>query len=244
MLSIITPFYKGSEHLYKMKRISKWAELNPSVEYIVVDDGTPEIDLNYKSLSEHLGISCIRQENSGPAAARKKGLEYSRGDFIYFLDCDDMPDLSLMDKLVCDIGLQKYSKNDMIVISDQDGYLSRYKAVFFLIAGVFNIKIAPSSVVVSRDIVSSTQFFSLSWGEDIPWLLGMIYQSNRIVLMGGDVERYFSDDTRGVSYSFKQVCVLTKTIFNFSSIGFFGKTLSLIVFFRFFLSYLVKKVKL
>ena len=58
------------------------------LEIIVVDDGstdhTPSIVQRYSGR-----IVCIRQSNAGPAAARNRGIEVARGQYVAFLDSDD-----------------------------------------------------------------------------------------------------------------------------------------------------------
>jgi glycosyltransferase involved in cell wall biosynthesis len=59
------------------------------VEVVVVDDGstdqTPEVLQNYGN-----AIVTVLQDNAGPAAARNRGIQESRGDLIAFLDSDDL----------------------------------------------------------------------------------------------------------------------------------------------------------
>jgi len=58
-------------------------------ELIIIDDGstdgsTAEIPLNDKR------IRLLQKENAGPAAARNRGIRKARGEFITFLDADDV----------------------------------------------------------------------------------------------------------------------------------------------------------
>jgi glycosyltransferase involved in cell wall biosynthesis len=60
-----------------------------SLEIIIVDDGSTD---GTPCLIESLGtgIKTSRQTNQGPAAARNSGLALAKGEFIAFLDADDL----------------------------------------------------------------------------------------------------------------------------------------------------------
>ena len=63
------------------------AQKDVDLECIVVDDGST--DGTRESL-EGLPIRCIRQVNRGPAAARNRGIAEANGEFLAFLDSDDL----------------------------------------------------------------------------------------------------------------------------------------------------------
>lgn len=65
------------------------AQNYPNIEIIVVDDGSeaPAGDA-VRALGED--IVFIRQENGGPASARNRGLSAATGEWIAFLDADDL----------------------------------------------------------------------------------------------------------------------------------------------------------
>ena len=60
-----------------------------AVEIIVVDDGSTD---DTPAVAARLGdaIRYIRQENQGLSAARNTGLRAASGEFVAFLDADDL----------------------------------------------------------------------------------------------------------------------------------------------------------
>jgi GT2 family glycosyltransferase len=61
-------------------------------EVIVVDDGSAEpVDTAVALFRNRLNVSVVRQENSGPAAARNRGVEHARGAWLAFTDDDCLP---------------------------------------------------------------------------------------------------------------------------------------------------------
>ncbi|MHC5070115.1 MAG: glycosyltransferase family 2 protein [Planctomycetota bacterium] len=60
-------------------------------ELVVVDDGSTD---GTAELVTGLGVRCVRQENSGPAAARNHGVRETAAPLLAFLDADDrfLPD--------------------------------------------------------------------------------------------------------------------------------------------------------
>ena len=87
-VSIIIPAYNHARFL-RAAIESALRQTRPALEVIVVDDGstdeTPEILTRFDDR-----ISVRRQENRGPAAARNAGISAARGDFLLFLDSDDV----------------------------------------------------------------------------------------------------------------------------------------------------------
>ena len=86
-LSVIIPVYNAERHIADAVR-SILSECYPSLEIIAVDDGSTDGSAEIlKSFSE---VTYYKQANSGPAAARNLGIRMSKGDFILFLDADDL----------------------------------------------------------------------------------------------------------------------------------------------------------
>lgn len=88
LASIIIPTYNRSELLTEALG-SALSQTYSDLEIIVVDDGstddTPQVLCRYRDR-----IRVVHQENRGLPAARNVGLQVSHGDFITFLDSDDL----------------------------------------------------------------------------------------------------------------------------------------------------------
>lgn len=86
-VSIIIPCYNSE--LWIEQCIKSALDQDVNKEIIVIDDGsidkTPEILIKYSDQ-----IKIIRQKNSGVSTARKNGLVASSGEYIKFLDSDDL----------------------------------------------------------------------------------------------------------------------------------------------------------
>jgi glycosyltransferase involved in cell wall biosynthesis len=83
MISIIIPAHNGTEFLASALA-SIESQQFPDKEIVVVDDGSSE------SLMPPDYVRCFRQHQQGPAAARNRGIRESRGEFLAFLDIDDL----------------------------------------------------------------------------------------------------------------------------------------------------------
>lgn len=90
-LSVIIPYYNADRFIGGMLDSLLDQDLGAGeYEIIVVDDGSKEDPVTLKRyVAEHPQIVYLRQENAGPSAARNRGLEMARGDWIYFCDADD-----------------------------------------------------------------------------------------------------------------------------------------------------------
>lgn len=91
LFSIIVPVYKVQEYLCQCID-SILTQSYSSFELILVDDGSPdrcpEICDEYASKDKRIKV--IHQENKGLSAARNTGLKNISGDYIVFVDSDDL----------------------------------------------------------------------------------------------------------------------------------------------------------
>lgn len=86
-LSIIIPAYNAEPYLGELlERLKNQIPVRGnSVEVIVVDDGSSQ-PVSYAAI----WLKVYHQENQGCASARNHGIDKARGDYIAFIDADDM----------------------------------------------------------------------------------------------------------------------------------------------------------
>ena len=87
LVSVVVPVYNGEAFLRETLD-SVFAQDYDPIEVIVVDDGSTDgsarIAQSYSDVRYHW------QENAGPAAARNRGIEVAQGEFVAFVDSDDI----------------------------------------------------------------------------------------------------------------------------------------------------------
>ncbi len=92
LISIVIPVYNRSNLIFNSLE-SVGAQSHKNIELTVVDDGSTDHTLavieEWRRKNSHIQVNCIRQEKLGANAARNRGIEEARGDFIAFLDSDD-----------------------------------------------------------------------------------------------------------------------------------------------------------
>lgn len=90
LVSIVIPSYNASRYI-KEAVDSALAQTYRNIEIIVVDDGST--DDTREVLGQCIATGKIRyiyQENRGLASARNTGIKNAKGDYIAFLDADDL----------------------------------------------------------------------------------------------------------------------------------------------------------
>lgn len=89
LVSILIPAY-NSEAWIADTLLSAIAQTWPNKEIIVVDDGSTDQTLKIARQFESKILRVVAQPNQGAAAARNLAFSLSHGDFIQWLDADDL----------------------------------------------------------------------------------------------------------------------------------------------------------
>ena len=83
-LSIIIPAYNAEPYINELIDCLE-SQINNDVEVIVVDDGSKK---PFKTDKEWVNV--YRKRNGGVSSARNMGIEKSIGEYISFIDADDL----------------------------------------------------------------------------------------------------------------------------------------------------------
>jgi glycosyltransferase involved in cell wall biosynthesis len=89
LVSIIIPCNNAAPWLAQTLE-SALAQTWPEKEIFLIDDGSTDRSLEIACSFEARGVRVLRQSNRGAAAARNAGLAVARGDYLQFLDADDL----------------------------------------------------------------------------------------------------------------------------------------------------------
>lgn len=124
--SFIIPIYNGEKFINKTVREIGQTNLE-DYEVILVNDGsTDNSEFICDTLAkENKKIHCIHQRNHGVSSARNNGLKAATGEYVLFLDADDMLETRRLSKLLEEI--EKTKGIDMAIFGISFDYYYRGK---------------------------------------------------------------------------------------------------------------------
>ena len=106
-ISVIVPVYRAEAYLTECIE-SILGQTFSDLELILVDDGSPDncADICRKYAAQDQRVRFLQQSNQGQAAARNHGMEIAKGEWICFVDSDDVIHLQYL-QLLYDAALQQ-----------------------------------------------------------------------------------------------------------------------------------------
>lgn len=95
---------------------------NYDIEVLIIDDGSTDDTCSIIENRTESNIRLIHQQNSGPAAARNKGIEMASGKYIAFLDADDYWLPGFIDKTI-----EFMNTNNCVAVSVAQRHITKTK---------------------------------------------------------------------------------------------------------------------
>lgn len=169
MISVIIPVYNAEETIIETLN-SVFAQTYKDVEVIVVNDGSTDNTLNVLE-NYPKSIKVLSTENKGVSHARSLGFEHAKGDYIQYLDADDllMPEkieIQLMALIDCyaDVAYGDWQKfkteNNKLIVSET---IERKIEGDLEIALFTYFWCPPAAILYSRQLCER-----LKWNENLP----------------------------------------------------------------------------
>lgn len=172
LVSVITPVYNAERYLSQAIE-SVLAQSHRHFEYLLIDDCSPdrcrEIITNYGKRDSRIN-GIFLEKNGGPANARNEGLKRSTGEFIAFIDADDVWEPAKLERQ-----LARFAGNPRLGLVSVNGYVinehgARGRALFhprevrsgkislqeYLLDGV---PIATSATMIRQSCIATCGYF-------------------------------------------------------------------------------------
>lgn len=88
LVSVVIPAFNAAAHIREALESVDLQRGDFAIEVVVVDDGSRDATCSVVEAFQH--VKLVRQNNGGPSAARNRGITESSGEYIAFLDADDL----------------------------------------------------------------------------------------------------------------------------------------------------------
>lgn len=189
-VSVIIPVYNRSEYMLDCIN-SLFRQTHKNFEVIIVDDGSTDgtVEICKKLAEEDDRIKFFQSSHRGVSSARNYALEHTTGEYVFFLDSDDMINSLLLETLVREMKKHNASIGACNVFSVYDSnweklkeklkvaptpsesvYKNNSQAVTEMFSGITPLSCI-GGVMMKRELIGNTRFSKdLFIGEDF-WFI-------------------------------------------------------------------------
>lgn len=184
-VSIIIPIYNSSSYIEKCVN-SVLKQTYKNIEIILINDGSTDnsLDIIKNISSKNNNVKYYTQKNSGVAKTRNRGIKYSNGDYVMFIDNDDYIDSNYVENFVKELD----DDTDYII----GGYRrvdlkgnTLYSKKFKNTPWSYYMFVTPWGKIFKKEflIKNNIEFLPVKMGEDIYFTaLSISYSNNRKII--------------------------------------------------------------
>ncbi|WP_207492033.1 glycosyltransferase family A protein [Aridibaculum aurantiacum] len=186
LVSVIIPFYNSAAYLSEaIESVIK--QDYPYVEIILVDDGSSDNSSSIAAGFVSDGILLVKQQNAGASAARNTALKNCKGDFVIFLDADDILLPGVITLLVkeavnCDMVFGGWSN----FLNQRDNIISEvsYDTSLHPLTAFFKYKPTISTVLIRRSQIEKQWDEKMKVWEVTKFFFDIIRTGARVKFIG------------------------------------------------------------
>ena len=176
MISVIVPVYNVEKYLEECLD-SIQNQTHTDIEVILVNDGSTDNSeiICEKYCEQDNRFKLINQTNQGQSVARNNGVEASTGEFIAFVDSDDIIKRNYLEKLMQYMTEEVDIVESKFTVSKKDFFIETSKETMILFEGNSQeaVKIFPNHVLSVNPV---TKLYRRSIVEAVPYLEGLIFE--------------------------------------------------------------------
>lgn len=199
-LSIIIPVYQVERYIRTcLESVLQQGLEEHDFEVILIDDGTQDSSFNVIAdlIETHSNnITVIHQQNLGLSAGRNKGMELAQGDYIMFVDSDDLlveNSLSIMLPIITkanpDMFIAGFTKMDDEEVERRQHNSQAFRYIEKTGAQAFMENMDPKQCFVWRTIYkrrflqeNSIRFIPGTYFEDIPFTTECYLKAQKCII--------------------------------------------------------------
>jgi glycosyltransferase involved in cell wall biosynthesis len=213
LVSVVVPVYNADKYLKKcLYSITK--QEYPNLEVILVNDGST--DESRQIIERHAlkdsRFIVIDQKNGGVSSARNTGISLAKGEYITFIDADDLIHKEFISNLANDLiekkadivttNKQIFSMSDSEFLTtplSHDMAIQEYapmRALEYLYSGSLEkghngVQMFRRCLINDNNLLYDT---TMKIGEDFDFLARAIFKSNRVIYDPRDMYKYRLND--------------------------------------------------
>jgi teichuronic acid biosynthesis glycosyltransferase TuaG len=244
-VSIIIPYYRNKFFIMDALR-SALNQNYKNFEIIIIYDDSSKIDLEYikKIVRFNKKITLlINNKNLGAGYSRNKGIRHSTGEYIAFLDSDDLWDskkLSMQIKFMRRNNFN-FSHTSYKIIDENNNLLGKQiaKKNTSYADLLRSCDIGLSTVIVKKDIIAKNNFPNLKTKEDyVLWL--KLAKKNKIYGFKNFLSSWRRNKNSLSSSTFQKIFDAFRVYYKYENLNFFISILRVFVLSNF---YFFKRIK-